>query len=109
MAILLAVGSGCARGPRFVTDQDPAAKIPAIKASVQTHDMSAVRQMVKDLDSDDSAVRFYAIGGLQRLTGQTFGYQYYFDESQRAEPVKQWNAWLKGWEAAQGHEGQTGK
>lgn len=57
--------------------------------------------MVKDLDSDDPAVRFYAIGGLKRLTGQTFGYHYYEDEQQRRPALEKWKAWLQGWQAGQ--------
>ncbi|WP_428940530.1 hypothetical protein [Fontivita pretiosa] len=100
--LLVAVLAGCGgipRAQRVVTNPDPAAKIPAIKASVQTNDTSVVRQLIKDLESDDPAVRFYAIQGLERLTGQTFGYQYYADEQNRAAAVQRWKAWLAGWEA----------
>jgi hypothetical protein len=97
--------SGCfGRGPRpepVITDPDPAVKIPAIKASVSARDLSAVKQLVQDLESDDPAVRFYAIGGLQRLTGQTFDYHYYHDEEERQAAVEKWKAWLAGWEAGQ--------
>jgi hypothetical protein len=102
---LLAGCGGISRGQRLVTNPDPSAKIPAIKASVQTNDTSVVQQLIKDLESDDPAVRFYAIAGLQRLTGQTFGYQYYADEPQRAAAVQQWKAWLAGWEAGQRQAG----
>lgn len=101
--ICLTIGlSGC--GPRPVleiTNPDPSGKIPAIKASVQRKDMTAVRQLVKDLESDDPAVRFYAIQGLERLTGQTFGYQYFAADESRFSAVEKWKAWLAGWEAAQ--------
>lgn len=91
----------------MVSDPDPAVKIPAIKASVAARDTSAVAQLVKDLDSDDAAVRFYAIQGLQRLTGQTFGYLYYADDEQRRPAVEKWQAWLKGWDAAQSQARQA--
>jgi hypothetical protein len=81
-----------------VANPDPSAKIPAIEQSVASKDLSAVPQMVKDLDSDDPAVRFYAIGGLRRLTGQNFGYQYYNDEDQRRPALEKWKVWLQGWE-----------
>ena len=105
-ALILATSgiiSGCTapREALVVTNPDPSIKIPAIKASVQSKDMSAVVQMVKDLESDDPAVRFYAIGGLQRLTNETFGYQYFADDGQRAAAVEKWKAWLAGWEAGQ--------
>ncbi|HMB96812.1 MAG TPA: hypothetical protein VKK61_12290 [Tepidisphaeraceae bacterium] len=102
IAMLLWSG-GCSSGfgPRVVSNPDPAAKIPAIEASVAAKDYSAVKQMVKDLESDDPAVRFYAINGLQRLTKETFGYQYYANEEQRAPAVEKWKLWLKGWNAGQ--------
>ena len=104
VVLILTLG-GCfpaPRGPRIVSDPDPSNKIPAIKASVQRKDMSAVTQLVKDLDSDDPAVRFYAIEGLYRLTGQTFDYRYYDDEAGREPAVEKWKAWLAGWSAGAG-------
>ena len=81
--------------------ENPAAKIPAIKTAVEDKDLSNVRQFIKDLENDDPAVRFYSISALEKLTGQTFGYQYFVDEDKRAQAVEKWKAWLKGWEAAQ--------
>jgi hypothetical protein len=88
--------SGCTapRGPLVVTDPDPSVKIPAIKKAVRKRDRAAVRQLVADLDSDDPAVRFYAINGLQRITGERFGYDYYADEQKRQPAVRRWNDWL---------------
>lgn len=88
--------AGCsAPGPeKVVTNPDPAGKIPAYKEAVRAHDCSAVRQMVKDLDSDDPAVRLFAIEGLRRLTGETFDYKYYDDEHARRPALRRWQAWL---------------
>jgi hypothetical protein len=102
-AAALAIGvSACSSGygPRTVSNPDPSAKIPAIEESVATKDYSSIAEMVKDLDSDDPAVRFYAIGGLKRLTGQTLDYHYYEDEDQRAPAIVRWKIWLQGWQAA---------
>jgi len=105
LAIWLGVGAlvgACNFGPRgkaVITDPDPANKIRAFKIAEENKDMTAVRPLVKDLESDDPAVRFYAINTLQRLTSQTFGYQYFANEEQRAPAVEQWKAWLAGWEA----------
>ncbi|CAN5628516.1 hypothetical protein BH09PLA1_BH09PLA1_16400 [soil metagenome] len=82
------------RGPLLVTDSDPSIKIPAIKIAVARKDLSTVRQLVKDLESDDAAVRFYAINGLRRLTGENFGYLYYEDADERKPAIKRWQAWL---------------
>jgi hypothetical protein len=53
-----------------------------------------VRQLVKDLDSDDPAVRLFAIHALQDLTGQRYGYDYFADEVQRQAALLRWQEWL---------------
>src|SRR4051812_15904385 len=58
------------RGPLVVTDPDPSIKIPAIQKAVRDKDMKAVPQLIKDLESDDPAVRLYANHALEQLTGQ---------------------------------------
>jgi len=106
---LLALVAACTapQPPMIVSDPDPSVKIPATKLAAEKHDMTSVRQMIKDLESDDPAVRFYAFSGLQKLTGETFGYQYYADEDKRAPAVGKWKAWLAGWEAAQHNAGKN--
>jgi hypothetical protein len=102
LILLLASVIGCnaPRGPFVVTNPDPASKIPAIKQVVRAKDLSAARQLVKDLDSDDGAVRFYAINGLERLTGETFGYRYFDDEDERKPALEKWQHWLGAQEQA---------
>ena len=97
-AVVVALVAGCTapRPPLVVTDPDPSVKIPAFKKAVRTKDRGAVRQLVKDLESDDPAVRFYAIGALERMTGQQFGYRYYDGETGRAAAVGRWHDWLSG-------------
>ena len=96
VVVLSCVAGGCTapRGPLVVTDPDPSVKIPAIKKAARNRDRSAVRQLVADLDSDDPAVRFYAISGLSRITGERFGYDYYAGEEDRQPAVKRWREWL---------------
>lgn len=101
--LVLSLLCGCLPAPRpkpVLTDPDPSLKIPAIKLSVQNKDTSAAAQLVKDLNSDDPAVRFYAIEGLRKLTGEDFGYRYYDDTDAREPAIERWKAWLAGWEAA---------
>lgn len=100
---LALICSACssAPGPRTVSNPDPSIKIRAIKAADSEKDLSVIPQLIKDLDSDDPAVRFYAISGLERLTGHDFGYQYFVDEERRAPAVEKWRAWLEGWQAGQ--------
>jgi hypothetical protein len=97
--LLLSVAAVCAsctapRGPLVVTDPDPSIKIPAMAKAVREHDASVIPQLIKDLDSDDAAVRFYAIHALHALTGEQFGYTAYMDENQRASAITQWKHWL---------------
>jgi len=95
LGVALAAGCTAPRGPLVVTDPDPSVKIPAIKNAVRKRDRNALRQLVADLDSDDPAVRFYAISGLERFTGQRFGYDYYADEQRREPAVRRWREWLE--------------
>ena len=83
-----------------VAHPDPSVKIRGMKKAAREDDMAAARQLVKDLDSDDPAVRFYAIHSLSDLTGEDFGYKYYHDEVQRRESLGRWQAWLSEREAA---------
>lgn len=96
MMVLLALPAACTapRG-RSIVDEDPRSKIPAIKRAVREQDRSVVRQLVADLESDDPAVRFYAIKGLHELTGQDFGYRYYADEAERDPALQRWRQWLE--------------
>ncbi len=98
VVIGLVAGWGCStpRPEKDVRNPDPSGKIPAYKEAVRARDRSAVRQMIKDLDSDDPAVRLFALVGLRRLTGETFGYQYFDDQRQRRPAIKRWEAWLAG-------------
>jgi hypothetical protein len=89
------LSAGCvAREPISIKSDDPDLKIPAIKIAVQKHNKSAIPQLVHDLNSDDPAVRFYAIDGLHSLTGQTLGYRYFDDEEERKPALQRWNEWL---------------
>jgi hypothetical protein len=84
------------RTPLSIEHEDPGIKIPAIKKAVREKDKSAVPKIVEQLDSDDPAVRFYAIQALEDLTGETFEYQYYHDEGQRKPAIEKWKNWVAG-------------
>ena len=86
-------GTAAARGLRDM-GPDPSGKIPAMKKAVREHDLSVVRQLVKDLDSDDPAVRLFSIHALQELTGQRYGYDYFADDLQRKPALSRWQMWL---------------
>src|SRR5438874_11636032 len=92
--VLLLLGGCFGREKPSLRSKDPSLKIPAIKMAVSAHDLNACAELVKDLDSDDPAVRFYAIEGLQKLTGESFSYRYYDDEIARKPALARWKAWL---------------
>ena len=100
VAVVCAI-PGCTppRRPLVVTDPDPSVKIPAYKKAVRERDDDAAPQLVADLESDDPAVRLFAIEALERVTGETFGYRYFDDEEDRQAPVAKWQAWLNEREA----------
>jgi hypothetical protein len=87
--------AGCGHGPRHVSDEDPSDKIPAVELAARTRDRGAIPQLIRDLASDDSAVRFYAIDALRRMTQQTFGYRYFDDEEHRAPAIARWKQWYQ--------------
>lgn len=95
LVFLLLAGCGHDKG-RGLADPDVTYKVPAIKQAADKNDKTSYAKLVSDLDSEDSAVRFYAIEGLRRMTGQTFGYHYYADAGERKPAVVQWHAWLAG-------------
>ena len=113
LVALSAAGCTAPRGPLVVTDPDPSVKIPAIKKAVRLKDRKAVRHLVADLQSDDPAVRFYAINGLHKITGQRLGYDYYATDERREAAVRRWQEWLDGrdkgraW-ATTGESGESG-
>jgi hypothetical protein len=93
--LTLAIGGCSAPRPAIeVTNPDPSGKIPAMKKAVREHDFKVVRQLVKDLDSDDPAVRLFAIQALQKLTGERYGYDFFADEVQRQPALVRWQEWL---------------
>ena len=97
LAVMLVCAYGCAgvgREPALITSKDPASKIPAIKKAVDARRTSTAPQLVRSLDSEDPAVRFYAIRGLQDLTGETFGYVWYGGDRERASAHQKWKLWL---------------
>ncbi len=81
------------RGPLRIADPDPDVKIRAIKQAVASGDRAKIPPLIKQLESDDPAVRFYAIEALGRLTGQTLGYVYFHGIDQRREAVGRWKRW----------------
>ena len=96
-ALACVASAGCGPPPeKKLTNPDPSGKIPAIKRAARTHDLNAAPLLVKDLDSDDPAVRFYAIRALRQLNhGEDYRYQYFEDADKREPAVARWREWLE--------------
>ncbi len=68
----------------------------AAAQTIRDGDQSHVRDLIIMLDSSDPAVRMIAIGGLERLTGETFGYDYAATAPKRLIAIDRWVHWEKG-------------
>jgi hypothetical protein len=87
---------GCTKPiPRGYDSHDPTGRIEAMLDTAASDDRSKIPALIEQLDSDDSAVRFTAIGTLERLTGQTLGYHYAARESERREATDRWVEWYE--------------
>ena len=89
-------GSGC--GPTIHPSFDspePAARNSAIVQAADRRDPAAVPDLVRMLDSDDPATRLLAINALQRITGETYGYDYAAPELNRQAATARWQKHIR--------------
>lgn len=96
LTAILALG-GCSSPPSLedgFDSPDPAAKLHAVPKAVAERDAAAFPRLVELLESDDPAVRMLSIRALERLTGQTLGYEHAGTAGARAQAVARWKAWL---------------
>jgi hypothetical protein len=101
-----ALVAGCAQ-PEVAADLEsdvPQERIMGLAEAARRNDPDAADDYVVMLESSDPAVRMFAIGALERLTGETKGYDYAAPESDRAPAVAAWTAWV----AAGGVRGGAG-
>jgi hypothetical protein len=95
LALCLAACGCFPRESRSIDAVDPMSSIPAIQRAAETSNRRAIPALVGQLNNDDPAIRFYAFGALQRMTGNSFDYRYYDDVDQRRPAVERWQQWLK--------------
>lgn len=69
----------------------------ALGAAARAGDRGRIPDLIVMLDSSDPAQRMLAIRTLERMTGQTLGYDHAAPEPERAQAI---DRWVK-WEAAQ--------
>jgi hypothetical protein len=77
-----------------VADPDPQVRIAGIQQAAARNDRSVLPQLVDCLDSDDPAVRLFAIRALEKFAGERLGYEYYLDEERRKPALARWREWL---------------
>jgi hypothetical protein len=89
---------GCANPDSAVgfQEQDPAARIRAIQQAAASKDEAAVPGLIQLLESDDPAERLLAIRALERITGQTMGYDHAAPVDERRAAAERWGGWYAG-------------
>jgi len=92
-SIIAACLSGCGT-ETSLESPDSAARIRALRLAAVNDDRDAIPQMIELLQSDDPAVRLFTIGTLEKMTGQTLGYDYAASEGSRRAAVDRWRQWL---------------
>lgn len=96
LAAALAGAAGCSSGTKPDLDSPvPAARIEAIGEASTRHDPAEIRSLIAQLDSDDPAVRVFAIASLEKVTGQRRGYDPADPERTRREAADRWQEWYR--------------
>jgi hypothetical protein len=92
---LVAISAGCANPDSAVGfDQpDTAARMRAIRTAAANNDVGAVPALIGRLESDDPAERLLAQRTLEKLTGESQGYEYAASKQERDAAVDRWVAW----------------
>jgi len=72
----------------------PGAQVYAIESAVREERKQQIPEIVECLRSDDDLVRMMAIGALERMTGQTLGYDFTDPLPLRLEGYRRWRAWV---------------
>lgn len=81
--------------PTALQDENPSIRAEACRRAGEAKDASAIPLLVERLDDSAGDVRFFAIGALKRITGQTLGYRYHDDAQMRSQAVWRWRDWLR--------------
>ncbi|MFZ4429613.1 MAG: hypothetical protein ACOYPS_04570 [Phycisphaerales bacterium] len=93
--LVVALGGGLVGGcgttirPDF-DSPEPAARNAAIVNAAAREDRTAIPHLIRMLESDDPATRSLAISALERLTGQTHGFEAWETPLRRDEAVARW-------------------
>ncbi len=83
-----------------LTHRDPQIRLQAVVQVTEAGDPASVPDLLRRLDDDDDAVRYYAHIGVKRLTGQDLGFRPYAARAERAAAVRRWWTWYEQHSAA---------
>jgi len=101
VAAMLVTMAGCSAPPASrggFDSPNPASRLYAITRAGREKDRSAIPHLIEALDSDDQAVRMYAINALERITGTRRGYRFYDPPARRHRAIQRW---VRAYEAGQ--------
>lgn len=94
LAVIVSMAGGChEHGRQEFDDADPATRISAIHAAAVERDANQLPELIESLLSDDAAERLLAIRTLERMTGQTFGYDHAAPLAERRAAADRWADW----------------
>lgn len=93
--MILTVLAGCAKVPVGFDAPSEFRRMDAVVVAAKENDQSpeTVRHMIEQLDSFDPAMRMISIRTLERMMGQTLGYDYAAPEWARDLAVERWVEW----------------
>ena len=93
-ALLILLGlAGCGPTEKDFDSPLPARRTDALTSRAGLDDPSTIPGRIELLDSDDPLVRMLAIRSLQRMTGETFGYDHAAGQMERDMAVDRWVEW----------------
>jgi hypothetical protein len=90
LATLISFGCSGPKQESGLNADEPRVKIDAIIQAARTRDRQALPGLVEQLDSDDPAVRLFAIGALRRITDWRFGYNPFQPPERSREAIDRW-------------------
>ncbi len=81
--------------PEGFASPDPNRRLSAISDAGERADESAIPDLIEQLESNDPGARLLAIRALEKITGQTLGYDHADPWWARAAAVRRWRDWAR--------------
>jgi len=72
---------------------DPVERTMAIERAARSRDQTAIPDLIRQLDSQDAAIRMLTIATLRDLTGQDLGFDPTARAADREVAIVRWHAW----------------